>query len=379
MPFLQLKIRYLQYACCAIICMATLGLAASPVSAAPGCDGARTLGVARTIEIDATNGPLFGDLTRFSKEDNLLRPREVLLTFDDGPMPWVTRSILDTLDRFCTKATFFSVGKMALAYPDTVRDVMARGHTLGTHTWSHPLNLRRLSIAAATEEVERGFAAVSAAAGKPIAPFFRFPGLSDSGALLTHLQRREVATFTVDVVSNDSYIADSSRLIRETLAKVEAQKGGIILFHDIKVVTAKALPAILSELKARGYSVVHVVSKHGFVPNTAYAAEYAAKLAHAGGRRKMMPFFGTTGPVAGGMRQSSEDGDRLSTLGGSTMREGEVTELAPEGRVFQDSPAPAARSDKPKLAYAKSSRPSRTAVGDGWSTVIRRETSRTMR
>ena len=68
-----------------------------------------------------------------------------MLTFDDGPMPWITTSILDTLDQHCTKATFFSVGRMAIAYPETTRAIMLRGHTLGTHTWSHPLNIARLA------------------------------------------------------------------------------------------------------------------------------------------------------------------------------------------------------------------------------------------
>jgi peptidoglycan-N-acetylglucosamine deacetylase len=126
------------------MCVGTaLGLWSSQVSAGPNCDPSASLGVSRTVQIDATNGPLFGGITKFSREESFLQPREVMLTFDDGPLPWITKSILDTLDRQCTKATFFSVGRMALAYPDTVRDVVARGHTLGTHTWSHPLNLNR--------------------------------------------------------------------------------------------------------------------------------------------------------------------------------------------------------------------------------------------
>ena len=56
-------------------------------------------------------------MTKRTKETSFLEPKEVVLTFDDGPVPWVTTPILDTLDKFCTKATFFSVGEMALAYP----------------------------------------------------------------------------------------------------------------------------------------------------------------------------------------------------------------------------------------------------------------------
>ena len=228
------------------------------------------LGVARVVEIDATGGPVFGFITKQPREARFLAPKEVVLTFDDGPLPVVTRAILDTLDRFCTKATFFSVGRMAVAYPDSVREIMRRGHTLGTHTWSHPMSLPRLKGEQARDQIESGFAAVAMAAGQPIAPFFRFPGLNDSQALISHLEARGIATFTVDVVSNDSYIHDPGRLIERTLAQLQIENGGIMLFHDIKPQTARALPTILAEMKARGYKVVHMRSKAAFKPDARY-------------------------------------------------------------------------------------------------------------
>jgi peptidoglycan-N-acetylglucosamine deacetylase len=362
-----------------VLAFVMLGLWSKATLAAVPCDPASNLGVARTIEIDATNGPLFGGITKFAREESFLQPREVVLTFDDGPMPWITKSILDTLDRACTKATFFSVGRMAIAYPDSVRDVLARGHTLGTHTWSHPLNMKRMKADASTNEIERGFAAVAAAAGQPIAPFFRFPGLSDSGAMLSHLQQRHVATFTVDVVSNDSFIADANRLVRETIAKVEARKGGIVLFHDIKVSTAKALPNILSELKARGYRVVHVTSKHAFVPDRALAAEYGAKVASVGGksRRGLMPFFGTTGPTAINSGESQDANDHGSANNGSLVSQvagsNRAVTLVPDGKSYGDG---AAASSKPRQTAEKTVRRTSVAIGDGWSAVVRRADGR---
>ncbi len=224
-------------------------------------DGRDGLGVSRVVEIDTSNGPLYGDMTKYVREESFLGPKEVVLTFDDGPMPRITKSILDTLDRFCTKATFFSVGRMAMAYPATVKEIVARGHTLGTHTWSHPLNLKRLSLKRAKDQIDRGFAAVSLAAGQDIAPFFRFPGLSDSNPLLAHLQSLGVASFTVDVVSNDSFISSSRRVADRTVRLTVARQGGILLFHDIKRSAAKALPSILARLKAKGYKVVHIKPK----------------------------------------------------------------------------------------------------------------------
>ncbi|MEO8421559.1 MAG: polysaccharide deacetylase family protein [Hyphomicrobium sp.] len=278
----------------------------APVRAEQACaDPQGALGVSRIVEIDAKTGPLYGAFTKYEKEDRFLGPKEVVLTFDDGPMPKYTKPILDALDKFCTKATFFYVGQMAQAYPDMVKEVMGRGHTVGTHTWSHPLNLRSLSLERATDQIERGFAAVALAAGQPIAPFFRFPGLSDSGPLLAHLQERNIAAFTVDVVSNDSYIGSPSRLAARTIDQVERQNGGIVLFHDIKASTAHALPTILTELKKRGYKIVHMRAKSVFEPLPALTAELEAKSAaseakKAGGKKgetivvdkpKLLPFF----------------------------------------------------------------------------------------
>jgi peptidoglycan/xylan/chitin deacetylase (PgdA/CDA1 family) len=284
------------------------------------------LGVSRIVEIDAKAGPLYGGFTKYEKEPRFLGPKEVVLTFDDGPLPKYTKPILEALDKFCTKATFFYVGTMAQAYPDMVKEVMGRGHTMGTHTWSHPLNLRALSLDRATDQIERGFAAVALAAGQPISPFFRFPGLSDSGPLLAHLQERGVAAFTVDVVSNDSYIGSPSRLVARTIAQVEQHNGGIVLFHDIKASTAHAIPTILAELKKRGFKVVHLRSKTNYEPLPALTAELEAKrvASEAKGNKqqaaekKLVPFYA---PIA------------ISTLEASSAPEVTVLEPGPKERV----------------------------------------------
>lgn len=279
----------------------TRARAADAPDACAARDGGLT--ISRVVEIDTRSGPLFGDITRQIKEASFLKPKEVVLTFDDGPMPWVTSSILETLDTFCTKATFFAVGKMAMAYPSTLRKIIARGHTVGSHTWSHPLNLKRLKFDKAMAEIEKGMAAVSLASGGQAAPFFRFPGLSDNAKMLEALQQRGIASFTVDVVSDDSYISNPAKLVATTLSRVEARKGGILLFHDIKPATAKALPTILGELKRRGYKVVHMRAKAPAVPVADYVDQLQPVLAkkdppqgQAVAKAAMLPFFGAIGP-----------------------------------------------------------------------------------
>lgn len=286
-----------------VLSIAVDGLLAKPTLAEQraACSPGQGLGVSRIVEIDTSTGALFGAISTETREPRFLGPKEVVLTFDDGPMPAITRPILDTLDRYCTKATFYSVGRMAVAYPGTVRDILARGHTLGTHTWSHPLNLRRLSVERAREEIEKGHAAVTMAAGRPIAPFFRFPGLSDSGPLLRHLQNRGIAAFTVDVVSNDSYISDADRLLARTMREVEQHNGGIVLFHDIKAATARMLPRFLAQLQAGGYKVVHLRAKSTVLPVTEYDAALTAMLARSESAARAgvaTPFFGAVHPAS---------------------------------------------------------------------------------
>lgn len=283
------------------------------------------LGVTRIVEVDPSNGPLYGAISKYKKEEDILGPKEVVLTFDDGPMSWITKSILDTLDRFCTKATFFSVGRMALAYPDSIKDILRRGHTLGGHTWSHPLNMRRYSLSKAKDQIEQGFSAIAMAAGEPIAPFFRFPGLSDSDPMLKHLQERGIATFTVDVVSNDSYIRSANYLADYTMAKVRKRGRGIMLFHDIKPATAKALPSILRRLKAGGYKVVHLRSSKPLKPLTKYDEKLKPILAKSLAKKKrgesnLVPFYGAVAP---------EKPDDDNVINGQELA---VTKLVPPAR-----------------------------------------------
>lgn len=267
---------------------------APPARASECMDGA--IGVERIVEIDTRTGPLFGAISRQPKEASFLRPREVVLTFDDGPSPWVTTSILKTLAAHCTRATFFAVGKMAVAYPDVVRDVLDQGHTVGTHTWSHPFNLPGMKKEKALKEIEDGFAAITAAAGQQIAPFFRFTGLRDSAPLLSYLAERGIASFTVDVVSDDSFIKDPEELVRVTLRRVEQANGGIILFHDIKSITAKALPKILEGLRTRGFKVVHMRPQQPLTMAETdidrFAARVEKNLSEAYKGPRLIPFYG---------------------------------------------------------------------------------------
>ncbi|MGE3067186.1 MAG: polysaccharide deacetylase family protein [Hyphomicrobiaceae bacterium] len=257
-----------------------LAAASSPARAEPAC-GPDKLGVSRVAEIDTTGGPAFGE--PFGRKD-FLAPGEVVLTFDDGPSPATTRPILAALAEQCTKATFFVVGSMVRAHPEVLKEEVAQGHTVGTHTWSHP-NLKRLSSDRAKAQVEEAFTMAEKAAGQPIAPFFRYPYLSEPNAIVSYLRSRNIGQFAIDVDSLDWRYRNVKSVVRRVMAGLAQRGRGIILLHDIHASTAAAVPVLLAELKAHGYKVVHMTAKTPVETLVAYQPPPEASKSHASVRR----------------------------------------------------------------------------------------------
>jgi peptidoglycan-N-acetylglucosamine deacetylase len=234
---------------------------AGAVAAEPCLDSPGALGTARVLAVDPATTPPVG---RQQFPQTLpLRNHEVVLTFDDGPWPGTTARVLDALRRECVRATFFLIGRNAAANPALARRELADGHTVAHHTWSHPL-LDRMPLAAAEAEIDRGIGAVDTALyGRverdPATPFFRFPGFASSPPLLAELARRRIAVFGADFWASDWNPMTPQQELALVTGRLEAAGGGIVLFHDTKTATAAMLPAFLRELKARGYSVVHIV------------------------------------------------------------------------------------------------------------------------
>jgi peptidoglycan/xylan/chitin deacetylase (PgdA/CDA1 family) len=185
--------------------------------------------------------------------------------------------VLDALSAHCTRATFFMVGRMAIADPEMVREVARRGHTIGTHTWSHA-NLHALSPDRAQAQIELGMSAVEKALGKPVAPFFRFPYLADTKALLTHLESRGIASFSIDVDSYDYRTPNAQTVHNNVLGALLAKGKGIVLFHDIQPSTARGLKRLLDDLKARGFKIVHLVPKSDAMTVVEYDSTAAKEL-----------------------------------------------------------------------------------------------------
>jgi peptidoglycan-N-acetylglucosamine deacetylase len=140
----------------------------SVAASAETCPGnPDALGTSRVLTINPGEFTLLG--TMQYQQTLPLGDREVVITFDDGPLLPYTNIILDTLASQCVKATYFLVGQMAHANPSDVRRIYNEGHTIGTHSQHHPY-FERLSMQRVEREVDGGIDSVTAALGDAKAP-----------------------------------------------------------------------------------------------------------------------------------------------------------------------------------------------------------------
>jgi len=236
------------------------------VASAESCPGnPQALGTERVMEVSAKITPRVG--RKHFPSTLALNAKELVLTFDDGPWPGTTSKVLDALKAECVRATFFLLGRNAAAHPQLVRRALAEGHTLGHHSYSHPL-LNRMALPRAEADIDRGIAANEIAIygsrlPTPATPFFRFPGFASNQALLDRLATRGIVVFGADVWASDWLSMRPDQELRLVLSRIEHAGRGIVLFHDTKAQTAQMLPAFLRELKRRGFRVVHVVPDGG--------------------------------------------------------------------------------------------------------------------
>jgi peptidoglycan/xylan/chitin deacetylase (PgdA/CDA1 family) len=235
----------------------TCGFAAQPAN----CPREEALGTSRVLGVDAATTPRVG-LKSFP-ETLPLSDHEVVLTFDDGPWPSTTARVLKALAQECVHATFFLIGKNASKHPELVREIARRGHTVGHHTWQHPI-LTRIPLSAASQEIDRGISADEmalhgTATTVPTTPFFRFPGFESTPATLDLLQSRGIVVFGTDFWASDWNEMTPAQELNLIIDRLTLAGKGIILFHDTKARTAAMLPAFLRYLRDHQYRVVHVV------------------------------------------------------------------------------------------------------------------------
>ncbi|MFE9633499.1 polysaccharide deacetylase family protein [Streptomyces sp. NPDC006463] len=176
----------------------------------------------------------------------------MLLTFDDGPDPRYTPSILDTLARYGVRAVFFVCGEMAAENPGLLRRMVAEGHVIGNHTWTHPL-IPKLSRPALVSEIGRTSEVVQKAVGEaPV--WFRAPyGAWNRAAFEIGAELgMEPLAWTVDTL--DWKEPGTATIISRVLSG--AGPGVIVLSHDAggnRSQSVQAISSYLPQLLARGY------------------------------------------------------------------------------------------------------------------------------
>lgn len=185
--------------------------------------------------------------------------RIVTFTFDDGPMPGPTGSILRLLAKHKVKATFFVIGRYldgdderAVECRKLVQREIEAGHIVGNHTHDHE-NLAKLTATQMLEQIDRGQQSIQAAIGKrPI--FFRPPY-----GKLTEFAQREIAARNLDVIlwsveAQDMERDDVDAMFKDILSQIDFKEGGIVLLHDARKTTVAVLKKLLEHMRGHRWN-----------------------------------------------------------------------------------------------------------------------------
>ena len=197
------------------------------------------------------------------------RLRKVYLTFDDGPSEETDR-ILDILDEYQVKATFFVTGKPDDKYGDVYRRIVADGHTLGMHSFSHNYSRIYASEEAFREDVEQLRDYLYQETGVK-SDFYRFPGGSSTTVsrtsiqqLITYLNEQNIVYFDWNVSAGDatSEYVSSERITSRVISQVGEYKEAVVLMHDSsdKKSTVEALPMIIEGIQKMENTVILPIS-----------------------------------------------------------------------------------------------------------------------
>jgi peptidoglycan-N-acetylglucosamine deacetylase len=219
----------------------------------------------RTIEMESNGMIKKESYVQYPKPFEVIRhgkssKKEVVLTFDDGPDPAYTPEILDILNRYQVKGTFFVVGENALMHPQLIKRIYDEGHEIGNHTFTHPditsITPSRLRMELnATQRLIQGITGRSMTLFRP--PYMADTELATRNEQIPIMEAQKLGYTMVgqSIDSGDWQGATADDLVNQTLDQLS--EGNVILLHDAggdRSKTVEALPIIIETLKGRGYT-----------------------------------------------------------------------------------------------------------------------------
>ena len=228
-------------------CLSQSTPAASTPPAPSGASGAGAPAVSGT--------PAAGGAAKVTYSQCHVEGSYVAMTFDDGPSAENTPRLLDLLKKRNIKATFFVVGKCAAEYPDIMKRIVAEGHEIANHSWSHPL-LTKMGEGAVTEEIQHTHDVIMQTTG--VAPKVMRPPYGGFSANQRAWANKKWGYKIIlwDVDPLDWKVRNAAHVESEILKATVP--GSIILSHDIHKTTVDAMPATLDALAAKGFKFVTV-------------------------------------------------------------------------------------------------------------------------
>lgn len=175
----------------------------------------------------------------------------IALTFDDGPEPLHTEKILDVLKQNEIHAAFFFIGNKMEKYPDVVKRVVAEGHLIGNHSYSHHRYFDLFPRQKMVSELQQTNNIAERITGKKL-KFFRPPYGVTTPVLAKAINALNFTTIGWNIRSLDTVINDPSRLLNRIAQRLHS--GGILLLHDTAPITQRSLQKIIDRIGQQGYS-----------------------------------------------------------------------------------------------------------------------------
>ncbi|MDB4952767.1 MAG: polysaccharide deacetylase family protein [Myxococcales bacterium] len=250
-----------------IVCWASLAGAAPPASpeaktpsvtiAKPAAKPAAEQPAAKPKDVmpapdlvGVTDDPLLGKGARVNGDE---MHGVVAFTFDDGPNPETTPSVIDALEKYDIPATFFIVTQRLLGkHGEKSREILAReltgGFLVGDHSMTH-INLRKSAGKALDKEIDQSIRTLAKEASRPIG-LFRPPYGALSAAGRVRLKKLGVTEVIWSIDTLDWRAHNEQKLRKKVVSMIEKENGGIVLMHDVKPITAKVISEVLDDLEA---------------------------------------------------------------------------------------------------------------------------------